>query len=277
MLRKLALASCLLLLPLAPAHAVATFTSGAAATSVNIKVAGTVAANAATAQVSGAGGPAYSNTGGLPSVNQNFSLVSGALASASEGLQTGLVSTRSSSDGSSFATGTTSLADVSSTLSSKLIADIVPVAALGLTASTLSSTTTAGIDGNGNLFGTGSSAIAGLGLSGTALGLLTVDGTLYSNPGANTVLLSLTGLKVTLNEQLRTTTANSLFLQTNAVHIWLDNYSLAGKLLSGDVILGHSEASVTGPVPEPATWATMLLGFGAIGFTMRRRRPEFAV
>ena len=31
------------------------------------------------------------------------------------------------------------------------------------------------------------------------------------------------------------------------------------------------------PVPEPATWAMMLLGFGAIGMTIRRRRrPVFA-
>lgn len=28
----------------------------------------------------------------------------------------------------------------------------------------------------------------------------------------------------------------------------------------------------TGAVPEPATWALMLLGFGAVGFSMRRRR-----
>lgn len=27
-------------------------------------------------------------------------------------------------------------------------------------------------------------------------------------------------------------------------------------------------------VPEPATWAMMLLGFGAVGFSMRRRRPS---
>ena len=27
-------------------------------------------------------------------------------------------------------------------------------------------------------------------------------------------------------------------------------------------------------VPEPSTWATMLLGFGAIGFSVRRRRPR---
>lgn len=28
-----------------------------------------------------------------------------------------------------------------------------------------------------------------------------------------------------------------------------------------------------GAVPEPATWAIMLLGFGAAGYTLRRRRP----
>ena len=35
----------------------------------------------------------------------------------------------------------------------------------------------------------------------------------------------------------------------------------------------------TGAVPEPATWAMMLLGFGGIGFAMRRRRqalPQLA-
>ncbi|MES2904398.1 MAG: PEPxxWA-CTERM sorting domain-containing protein [Pseudomonadota bacterium] len=30
--------------------------------------------------------------------------------------------------------------------------------------------------------------------------------------------------------------------------------------------------SVSGAVPEPATWAMMLMGFGAIGWAMRRRR-----
>jgi hypothetical protein len=29
-------------------------------------------------------------------------------------------------------------------------------------------------------------------------------------------------------------------------------------------------------VPEPGTWAMMLLGFGAIGFSMRRRRGKGA-
>ncbi|MBB5687843.1 PEPxxWA-CTERM sorting domain-containing protein [Sphingobium boeckii] len=38
-------------------------------------------------------------------------------------------------------------------------------------------------------------------------------------------------------------------------------------------------ATTAGPVPEPATWAMMLTGFGAVGSAMRRRRslkPQFA-
>jgi len=32
--------------------------------------------------------------------------------------------------------------------------------------------------------------------------------------------------------------------------------------------------NVSGAVPEPGTWAMMLLGFGAIGIAMRRRKPS---
>ena len=35
---------------------------------------------------------------------------------------------------------------------------------------------------------------------------------------------------------------------------------------------GIDRVFVTAAVPEPGTWAMMLLGFGAIGFSMRRRR-----
>ena len=36
---------------------------------------------------------------------------------------------------------------------------------------------------------------------------------------------------------------------------------------------GGNATFVPSAVPEPGTWAMMLLGFGAIGFTRRRRRP----
>ena len=42
--------------------------------------------------------------------------------------------------------------------------------------------------------------------------------------------------------------------------------------LSGNV----SFTSVAAAVPEPGTWALMLVGFGAVGFSMRRRRSATA-
>jgi hypothetical protein len=35
-------------------------------------------------------------------------------------------------------------------------------------------------------------------------------------------------------------------------------------------------ASFDSAVPEPATWAMMLLGFAGIGMSLRRRRPTLA-
>lgn len=52
------------------------------------------------------------------------------------------------------------------------------------------------------------------------------------------------------------------FLQTNANP---SNQALARNLV-------QFVGSEVGAVPEPGTWAMMLLGFGAIGFSMRRRR-----
>ena len=40
---------------------------------------------------------------------------------------------------------------------------------------------------------------------------------------------------------------------------------------------GGSHTTVPGAVPEPASWATMLVGFGFIGGMMRRRRPVAAL
>ena len=41
----------------------------------------------------------------------------------------------------------------------------------------------------------------------------------------------------------------------------------------GEMIFADGSAA---PVPEPTTWALMILGFGAVGATVRRRRLQFA-
>jgi hypothetical protein len=43
----------------------------------------------------------------------------------------------------------------------------------------------------------------------------------------------------------------------------------AGTIVFDDITLGLG-------LPEPATWAMMLLGFGAIGASLRRRRRRIA-
>jgi hypothetical protein len=45
-----------------------------------------------------------------------------------------------------------------------------------------------------------------------------------------------------------------------------DNIFLATFLVSGEGVI------VTPGVPEPATWAMLIAGFGMVGFTARRRR-----
>jgi hypothetical protein len=57
---------------------------------------------------------------------------------------------------------------------------------------------------------------------------------------------------------------------------YYDFYSLgtSGNAAPGNVIL--SSLTLT-PVPEPGTWAMMLLGFGAVGVAMRRNRKKLAL
>ena len=47
------------------------------------------------------------------------------------------------------------------------------------------------------------------------------------------------------------------------------SYAVGGALLSGSVRINQLPPAA---VPEPATWAMMLLGFGAVGMAMRRGR-----
>ena len=52
-----------------------------------------------------------------------------------------------------------------------------------------------------------------------------------------------------------------------------DGYNLAyAQLTSTSNAFETDNWAIVGGVPEPSTWALLILGFGAIGFSMRRRR-----
>lgn len=86
------------------------------------------------------------------------------------------------------------------------------------------------------------------GLNGTGSVLGTTSGS-FGGVNYQTGTFSLTGLAG----------AQSFAFNANTRgNVWFDNFSATA-------------AAATGAVPEPATWAMMVAGFGAMGFAMRRR------
>jgi len=49
------------------------------------------------------------------------------------------------------------------------------------------------------------------------------------------------------------------------------SFNTATQTNNSEVVFGKLSLSAVAPVPESATWAMMLLGFGGIGFAMRRK------
>lgn len=69
--------------------------------------------------------------------------------------------------------------------------------------------------------------------------------------------------------------------QTSATYIFrtnATNFNLGGTFTTqdGSVAQRSNFAPTAGAVPEPATWAMMLLGMGAVGFAMRRKSKAHA-
>ncbi len=253
--------------------------SSAYGAAASLKVANTVSAVAAVGPVSGTAPLAYDRTVTVASVNQNLSLVDTSVLDGLQSLRTGVITDKASSayPMTLSAAASATVDDLSTSLYTTLFGGSLTTA-FGLSAGTVGSTTSVGV-GAGGLTGTGSARIEGLSVTGGVFGALGIDGTLFVNPNPNTVLLNLAGLSVTLNEQKQTLTGlTDIFRETNAIHIALTNYALAGSLVTGDIVIGHSQAQITGyapsvgAVPEPATWGLMIVGFGLVGAAMRRRR-----
>lgn len=59
---------------------------------------------------------------------------------------------------------------------------------------------------------------------------------------------------------------------SSAYRAFADNVTLTTA--AGSTTYNFEAAPIAGAVPEPATWAMMLVGFGGIGFAMRRRKSK---
>ena len=233
-----------------------------------VSAAGVVNANVSVgpiSQASGAAPPPYNNSSTVASVSKNAALTTG-LTGVTQGRQTGILT----SSASGTATGAQATATVNNLQLTESQAGLL-TSLLGLGATTIQSHSQA--SSVGGLSASGSTTIEGLTLYGLLTSGLTIDGSLYVNPAPNTVLLSIAGLSIILNEQTMLGDGiNSLGISTNAIDVAFSNFALGTNVLNGNIIVGHSEAMAA--VPEPASWAMMLLGFAGIGFVARRRRPK---
>lgn len=139
-----------------------------------------------------------------------------------------------------------------------------------------------GLVGGLTSYGQGTGSFAGLncnanGTCGTIADILSFAG---FSPIANFLTLNVNGIAFDLNSIGNITrtpdgTGGRLAFEGSGI-IRFNGYDPTPGVFSftaqGTQITSFSASAISAAVPEPATWAMMLLGFGAIGFAMRRRR-----
>lgn len=93
-----------------------------------------------------------------------------------------------------------------------------------------------------------------------------------STPGATITAVTLSGILGTTGSFSTTGSSNSLTLLVPFTGAGDYRVSFGGSApANGAAVTGNLTFQLV-PVPEPATWALMLLGFAGIGVAMRRRR-----
>lgn len=203
---------------------------------------------------SGVAPPAYSSSNGIGS----FSISSGPLT-----LTTGILNdTASGSTVTGTGTATSSLADFDLSLSS------FGITYLSFTVTTIMSTSSV----NATPAASGTSSLAGATLTvlGTPIGI-------SLSPPPNYVAFNGAGLTIILNHQTPDPT-ESAGITTDAIEFSFSGFPVVFgtslNLVTGAVFVASSFASInvtSAAVPEPSTWALMLLGFAALGYAGRLR------
>lgn len=197
----------------------------------------------------GSGPPAYNMTNSLPTVT------------VGTGLQTGLLTASAAS------MLPAALNVMASATLNNVVLDIAPL--VTLTAAQIQSTAT--ID----------SALTATGATTILNGVSSLTLNIPSTPAPNTVLINAGGVKVVLNEQTITGDGvTSRDISLNAVDVTFTNAPFAGAtgngLLTGEIILSHSEAHAQGAaasVPEPASF--IFLGTGLVLLRLWNRRAPY--
>jgi PEP-CTERM motif len=246
---------------LALSAGLAVFPAGAAVTSVSssagvldvdLMVLG-FPVNFAPLPASGSAPPHYNLNASLPSFSASFAPIS---------LSTGLLTDTASGDtGTGIGSATATIENL----------DISWDSTLSLTATSISSTSSV----NGTPSATGSAALTGLTIS-----VLGFPIAIPVDPTPNDVIFSFGGLTITLNQQI-SDPSETAGITTNAIALDFDDFPFDSKIVRGSIAIAQSEASIIGStpsVPEPATWAMLLLGFAGLGYAgYRKSRPTISL
>ena len=193
---------------------------------------------------SGSAPPAYDVTNSLPSFSTSLGPIS---------LTTGaLTDTASGDTGTAMGSATSTINNLSVSLDS----------IFNLSSTLISSTSSV----NGMPLATGSTTLTGLTI--TVLG---TSVTIPVNPTPNDVIFKVAGLTITLNQQIPDL-SESAGITTNAIALDFNKFPFGTNAVNGSIDVAQSFASIN--VPEPSTWAMMLMGFVGLGYAgYRRARP----
>lgn len=228
------------------------------------------------APVSGRTSPGYSLNNSAASLAASVGLGTVSGVTATLGLSSGAIASAASANGTTpLDTSSGSASATVNNLDIGLVTSLlgVPTSILSLTAGQVQSFTTVNKVGGVTTL-SGQAILSNLNLSVLGAPILNLGSNAQVAP--NFVAYDQGGLKVTLNQQFASNFDSTRVLITNAIGISFTNYLLDGRSLSGSITVGQSLAefmdSSGDPVPEPASWAQMLAGFGFAGAAARLRR-----